>query len=41
MSLNGATISKVVRAKAEEETVTAGLWKKLFLWKRGKNEDAY
>lgn len=35
MSLNGGTISKVARANAEERTVTAGFWKKIFLCKRG------
>lgn len=33
-------MSQVVRAEAEERTVTAGLWKK-YTKKVGGNEDAY
>jgi len=36
LSLNKATISKAVTAMAEEGTVTAGLWKKIFLCQRGE-----
>lgn len=35
-------MSQVVRAKAEERTVTAGLWKKYSVKKKGgRNEGAY